>query len=235
MKRQNSKWVPIGVTALWVQVLVGCVAIQPLSGDDICDEVGFAVAAKTLDCTDNDALANRRYEQFQKQLTCTVVNPERAPVDKYLECAVAVNSMGCETHLGFGEDIIRMVSASSPQCSRIFKEIETAVKPADWQPPHNGLGLNPMDDVILTGLALCPSPTQGDEVEVIVNNPRVEPVVVIPVALPCKELDVVLTVPAQGTATYTASTGAAFLVRSIEGSLILNAGVSAGLVLEVPQ
>ena len=51
--------------------LLSCVAVHPLEGQAICDEVGFGLSSRTLACTDDAVLANQRFESFREQLTCT--------------------------------------------------------------------------------------------------------------------------------------------------------------------
>ncbi len=227
---------------IWVGVAVvitlasqsACDAIHPLGGDEICNEVGFSVASQTLECTGDSELANQRYEQFKKQLTCTVTKPELAPVDQYMQCAVAVNTMDCAASQPFGDDIVGLVSSASSQCSRIFEEIDGAVKPNNWEAPNNGMGTNPLYDQFPTALSLCPNPSQGTVVDVAIQNNRATAIAVLPVELPCKEGDLALVVEPGMSATYSAPVSAVFIIRSDEGAELSLAAVTEDLVVEVP-
>jgi len=198
-----------------------------LEAADLCDEVGYGIAARTLDCTDDQDLANRRYEQFDKQLTCAVGDIDRAPVDDYMRCPIATNEVPCPELKAFGDDLVGLVEAASPKCANLFAELGGSKGPAPW-------GDNPFFDHGLETTGLCPNPAQGDSVEVVINNPRGEPVVVLPVDLPCEEQPVSLVIPATSSGTVSGPIASVIRVRTIEGALLVDIGVLEDLVVEVP-
>ncbi len=202
---------------MWLLAWLGCAAIHPLDGQEICDEVGYGVAARTLACTDDAALANARFEAYRDQLTCTIQDPERAPVDKYLTCAAAVNNVSCDAVERYGDDVVSLVASASPHCSRMFAEIEGAVKPEGWTPTGPGRTQLSVD---LFGSLRCPVATLGDPVTILVNNPRSAGVAVMAVDLPCNEVGTAVVVPAASTAPVALPAGSVLRIRTLEGALL---------------
>lgn len=64
---------------------------------DPCDQVGYAIALRTLDCTSDDARANERYEEFAETYGCAARG--EVEVSDY-RCAVGVMETACPAVVG---------------------------------------------------------------------------------------------------------------------------------------
>lgn len=218
-----------------LSLLLSCAAIHPISGEDVCNEVGFTLAKRTLDCTGDADRANEAYERFTREMTCDVGDPYRAPMDRYLQCPALVGELACADIEAHGDDLVALLSLASPQCSRLFVELESAPKPEGWKPPNEGVGVNPFYRAGVPSQDRCPTLIPGDQdVSVTVNNPRDVAVVIVEVALPCRELGVTDVVPAGGSLVWTGKVDQLVRVRSDEGALLADRSAADGLVIDVP-
>lgn len=58
-----------------IALLTACSNLQPMDPDQPCREAGFAIAARTEQCTGDPELANARFEQFADEYVCVAVDP----------------------------------------------------------------------------------------------------------------------------------------------------------------
>jgi len=101
--------------ALPFLVLMGCA--EELPADHPCDEIAFALAARTEDCTGNTTRAVALAEDFESQWECLLEDPavekQLAPagVDLY-DCAFAVRNLACELVEVYDADLSMWMTSS---------------------------------------------------------------------------------------------------------------------------
>jgi len=91
--------------------LTGCSPIDPMPPDQPCREAGYAIANRTLTCSGNADLAQKRYDTFEKDYTCIEwkttdprFNHEFGPEDLF-GCAYVLSNLPCELVDQYGNDI----------------------------------------------------------------------------------------------------------------------------------
>lgn len=109
--------------AVWfVGLLAGCPTT--IEADDFCQEVGFAIAGRTQECTGATKTAEARYQAFAAAYTCTewdvgdtaTVHPE----DLYA-CPLAIRELPCELVDTYGDDLDQWLD-TSPMCALLVEE-----------------------------------------------------------------------------------------------------------------
>lgn len=105
-------------------ILLLAACASTLEPDDFCTEAGFAIAARTQDCTGDIALAEARYEAFAEAYTCVEVDPSDTagvvlPEDLYA-CPLAIRNLPCELVAEYGDDLDRWLTAS-PVCQLLVE------------------------------------------------------------------------------------------------------------------
>lgn len=94
-------------------LLAGCDPIAPMPADLPCREAGYAIAARTAECTGNVELGQSRYERYRSQWSCIewsaddpllldTANP--GPEDLF-SCAFTLRNLPCEMVDELGNDI----------------------------------------------------------------------------------------------------------------------------------
>lgn len=106
-------------------LLLGACVLQPMDPEAPCEEAGYAIARRTLECTGDTDLANERYLLFEEQTVCIPVewneqgeltsgpgaNTGTAVVDVF-HCAFVIGEIPCEHALQYGDDIAAWLSVS---------------------------------------------------------------------------------------------------------------------------
>lgn len=94
--------------------------------DDFCQEVGYAIAGRTQECTGDSDLAEARYAAFEEAYTCVEVDPSDTagpggvrPEDLYA-CPLAIRNLACELTEDYGDDLDRWLGAS-PMCALLVE------------------------------------------------------------------------------------------------------------------
>ncbi len=110
---------------LWALVpALGCDPIEPAPDDLACREAGYAIAARTAECTGNSTLGQDRYERFVKTHTCIEWSGDdplfwdtsgREAADLW-SCAFTIRNAPCELVAELGNDIEAWL-ALDPGCS----------------------------------------------------------------------------------------------------------------------
>jgi hypothetical protein len=114
-------------TAGAVLALIGlcsCDPIKPMPDDLPCREAGYAIAARTAECTGDAALGQARYEDYRARYSCILweaddpalkdsSNP--GPEDLF-SCAFTLRNIACEVALDLGDDIDGWLSLD-PGCT----------------------------------------------------------------------------------------------------------------------
>lgn len=98
--------------------LVGC-GWRPLPEDQVCREVGYAIAARTKGCSGDEELAFARWEQFQDAYACLPIDERDAP--QLLNCAATIRKLSCERAEANGDDLALWLE-TSPACRHVVEE-----------------------------------------------------------------------------------------------------------------
>lgn len=98
-----------------------------MEADDFCQEVGYAIAARTQECTGDGDLAEARYEAFEAAYTCVEVDPDDTagpdgvrPEDLFA-CPLAIRNVACELADTWDDDLDAWLDAS-PMCALLVEE-----------------------------------------------------------------------------------------------------------------
>lgn len=105
----------LAASLLW---LVCCAEIEPLEPQQLCDEAGYSLANRTLACTDDRDLANKRYERLRDEYACKATAPTGAN-DPQVGCAQKLLAMDCDKVRTFGDDLDAWLR-DSPECNTMF-------------------------------------------------------------------------------------------------------------------
>ena len=113
-----------------------CAGYQELDDDEICKEVSYSIANRTLTCTGDSELANTRHDQFVARYRCIATDPpgQKDTVDygettasdagvsfsTQLDCAIKVREVDCALVKAYGDDVGRWVKEASPSCLSMF-------------------------------------------------------------------------------------------------------------------
>lgn len=106
-------------------LLLSCRVIQPIDPYAPCEEAGFAISRRTLQCTGDSALANDRYLLFEQETECIPVEWDdqgtltsgpgagtATPAVDVFHCAFLIGEIPCEYALEYGDDIAAWLSVS---------------------------------------------------------------------------------------------------------------------------
>lgn len=100
-------------------LLAGCPT--EIASDDICKEVGYAIAGRTQECTGDVALAEARYEAFSADYTCVADDGRDTALyltEDLYACPLAIRNLACELVDSYGDDTEAWLRAS-PFCALI--------------------------------------------------------------------------------------------------------------------
>lgn len=110
--------------ACFAVLLAGCATT--MEPDDFCQEVGFAIAGRTQECTGDGETAEARYVAFEEAYTCVEVDPSDtaglrgvAPEDLFA-CPLAIRHLACELVEQYGDDLDQWLTAS-PTCALLVE------------------------------------------------------------------------------------------------------------------
>lgn len=108
-----------------ILLLLGCAT--RLDNDDICQEVGYAIAGRTEACTGDSDLAESRYTSFEENYSCVDVDPSDSagvggvrPEDLFA-CPLAIRNLACELVEDYDDDLEAWMRAS-PVCALLVEE-----------------------------------------------------------------------------------------------------------------
>lgn len=97
-----------------------CAALRDLPPDQPCLEAGWAIAARTEECTGDSALAAARFERFERAYACVPsgpLHPDPRVDDRDLfHCGFAIRNLPCELAVAYGDDLDAWLAAS-PVCA----------------------------------------------------------------------------------------------------------------------
>lgn len=83
--------------------------------DQVCRDVGYAISARTFECTDDPELAEARFDAFLEQYTCGVQSLQYDPIDVWYHCVAKINEVGCDNVTTWKEDLSQYL-LQSPTC-----------------------------------------------------------------------------------------------------------------------
>ena len=86
--------------------------------DQPCKEAGYAIASRTLSCTGNAELAQKRYNRFERDYACIEwqatdprFNTEFGPEDLF-GCAFVLSNLPCALAYAYGNNLDFWLSAT---------------------------------------------------------------------------------------------------------------------------
>jgi hypothetical protein len=101
-------------------LLTACATLDVMPPDQPCLEAGFAIAARTEECTGDSRLAEARFERFDREYRCVPSGPlhpdPRVQSPDLFHCAFAIRNVPCELAVQYGDDLAAWL-ASSPVCA----------------------------------------------------------------------------------------------------------------------
>ncbi len=105
--------------ALPLLLLAGCLERLELPPETACIEAGYAIGARTEECTGDSELGAERIEQYEADYTC--VNPDLIAPEYELglfECGLVMRNLACELVTEYGDDLDLWLR-SSDACAAI--------------------------------------------------------------------------------------------------------------------
>ena len=104
----------------WFVVLGVAGCAHDLPDDQVCLEVGWAIAARTEQCEGDPELGAARAELFESSYVCAVPQLSFPEEEKDLyTCALVVRNLACELAIAYGDNLEAWLS-SSPACAVIL-------------------------------------------------------------------------------------------------------------------
>lgn len=91
---------------------LGCGEVwEPMAPDHVCKEVGFAISNRTYACSNDEALALRRFKAFERAYGCQIDSLD-APIEHLYRCPISVKATPCADVRAFGDDLDAWLPAS---------------------------------------------------------------------------------------------------------------------------
>lgn len=92
---------------------LGCLESRTLPQETACIEAGYAIGARTEECTGDSELGAARIERFEADYECvnpTLEYPEEELL--YFECGLVIRNLACELVVEYGDDLDRWLRSS---------------------------------------------------------------------------------------------------------------------------
>lgn len=120
---------PRHLIVLPVLALAGCDPIDPMPADLPCREAGYAIAARTAECTGDAELAQKRYDAYRAEFQCiewSADDPELMDTagpaaEDLFSCAFTLRNLPCEFVDDLGDDVEAWLSMD-PGCTWVAKK-----------------------------------------------------------------------------------------------------------------
>jgi hypothetical protein len=154
----------MGTLAVGLAMGSACESHRVMDPEQPCLEAGYAISSRTYDCTDDDALANERFEHFRDELACIpheLDDNGNIPVRDLFHCGYVIRTLSCDEVDAFGDDLTAWMSVS-PACPLVAEY-------ADGSPLPRYDGFEPADDGPMVSDPVC-SDAQGPPVQFSVTN-----------------------------------------------------------------
>lgn len=110
-------------------LLVACAPITTMPPDLPCREAGYAIAARTAQCTGDAALGEARYAAFREAYTCIEWSPDDPQLtdtgalthaEDLFSCAFTLRNLPCELVEELGDDLDAWL-ALDPGCTWVVE------------------------------------------------------------------------------------------------------------------
>jgi len=113
----------------------GCNPNQPLPPERVCEEVGYAIANRTVACDQGHDLAVARYDRFKAAYSCVAGPNEEEPVDSFYTCPVNIGRIPCDQVELFGDDLDLWLSVDEVCGEFLVHEDGTPIIPKEAGAP----------------------------------------------------------------------------------------------------
>ena len=118
---------PVVLPALLL--LTGCDPIQPMPADLPCREAGYAIAARTAECTGDGALGQARYDAYRADFECIewdaddpeLLDTAGPAAEDLFSCAFTLRNLPCEMVEDLGDNVEAWLSMD-PGCTWVAKK-----------------------------------------------------------------------------------------------------------------
>ena len=126
--REKNHWLGSALLALVVSgvfLFANCDPFDDARGDDVCNSAGYAIANRTVDCTNDTKLANSRYSDFHYGFQCLYESstPENEK-NKWFSCSDVISDLDCKLVQENGHNLSWWIS--DPKCQGLYLQIETS-------------------------------------------------------------------------------------------------------------
>lgn len=122
--------------ALGTIILASCDELLP--ADEICRDIGYAIANKSFECNGDVDASNKKYEDFMAKHTCKIKDfpsegqllddristPPRDSVGDPYKCSASILQFSCDKVSQIGDDSDQWLSAS-PYCLAVYDPVGT--------------------------------------------------------------------------------------------------------------
>ena len=120
---------PIPVGLALVALLGGCAPLDPMPADLPCREAGYAIAARTAECTGDNALGQARYDAYRADFECIEWSPDDPELidtagpaaEDLFSCAFTLRNLPCEMVAELGDDVEAWLR-KDPGCTWVAKK-----------------------------------------------------------------------------------------------------------------
>lgn len=110
-------------------LLAGCDPIKPMPEALPCREAGYAIAARTAQCTGDVDLGEQRYDAYRAQFECiewaaddpVLLDTATPEAEQLFSCAFTIRNLPCEVVDELGDDIEAWLS-TDPGCTWVARE-----------------------------------------------------------------------------------------------------------------
>ena len=99
---------------------LGCIAqLTPMSTEQLCDDVIYAIDARIFTCEGDEDAALAAYAALEEQAQCTASWTTHDDVDAQYGCVAGMSAVSCEDAAAFGDDLTAWLAADAA-CAGLF-------------------------------------------------------------------------------------------------------------------
>ena len=107
------------LAAISILAVGACNPLTELPSERVCEEVGYAIANRTLACTGDTTLANDRYDLFEAEYACRAGENADEPVQSFYTCPGSIRKIPCEQVTVWGDDLDKWLQVD-PVCGEFL-------------------------------------------------------------------------------------------------------------------
>lgn len=126
--REKTDWLRYAVLMLvasGVVLFANCDPFDDARGGDVCNSAGYAIANRTVDCTNDTKLANARYSDFHYGFQCLYDSSmSENEKNKWFSCSDVISDLDCKLVQENGDNLSWWIS--DPKCEGRYLQIETS-------------------------------------------------------------------------------------------------------------